>query len=118
MLAVTAKEDTILKCHIQYSFALAYNGVQDVFIPKATRLELSSVLISDENKYDGYATFHLINNRKTIFSILENEIQLKYPEYIKEDTCLVERILLYSKTSELEQFEISPLTMEDVLAQI
>ena len=118
MLAVTAKEDTILKCHIQYSFALAYTGVQDVFIPKATRLELSSVLISDENKYDGYATFHLINNRKTIFSILENEIQLKYPEYIKEDTCLVERILLYSKTSELEQFEISPLTMEDVLAQI
>lgn len=114
-LAVTAKETAVLKCNIQYSFALGCTVVQDISIPQGTRLELSYIPISDENGYEEYATFHLINNRNIIFSIVENETRLKYPEYLEEHNFLVERMLLFSKISDLEKFDISPLTMEDIL---
>lgn len=118
MLAVTAKETTVLSCYIQYSFASGCTDVQKVSIPQGTRLELSSVHILNENRYERYATFHLINNREIIFSIVENEARLKYPECLDEYKHLVERISLFSKISGLDNFEISPLTMDDILVQI
>lgn len=118
MLAVTAKETTVLSCYIQYSFALGCTDVQKVSIPQGTRLELSYVPILNENRYESYATFHLVNNREIILSIVENEARLKYPEYLDEYKHLVERISLISKISGLDNFEISPLTMDDILAQI
>ena len=118
MLAVTAKETTVLSCYIQYTFALGCTDVQKASIPQGTRLELSYVPILNENRYESYATIHLVNNREIILSIVENEARLKYTEYLDEYKHLVERISLISKISGLDNFEISPLTMDDILAQI
>ena len=114
-LAVTSLESVILKSKIQYSFALACTDVIDVYIPKGTRLELASIppLVKDEEKY---ATLHLLNNRERIFDAIEHEARLKYPEFTEDYDHLVERIMLFSKIADLEKFDVSALTMDDLLA--
>lgn len=116
-LAVTSLESVILKSKIQYSFALACTDVIDVDIPKGTRLELISIppLAEDEEKY---ATLHLINNRERIFNAIEHKTRLKYPQFAEDYDHLVERIMLFSKITDLEKFDVSVLTMDDLLANV
>lgn len=117
-LAVAAKESVNLKCNIQYTFAVACTDVIDVAIPQGTRLELISIPMTDIDNDEEYATFHLINNRNMVFSLVENETRLKYPEFIEDYDHLVEKIMIFSKISDLVKFDISPLTMEDLLTHI
>ena len=107
--------ETFSKLPNQYSFALACTDVIDVYIPKGTRLELASIppLVKDEEKY---ATLHLLNNRERIFDAIEHEARLKYPEFTEDYDHLVERIMLFSKIADLEKFDVSALTMDDLLA--
>ena len=59
---------------------------------------------------------HLLNNRERIFDAIENEARLKYPEFTEDYDHLVERIMLFSKIADLEKFDVSALTMDDLLA--
>ena len=71
--------------------------------------------MSDINSNEEYATFHIITNKKTIIALVENEARLKYSEFLEEYDYLVERIMLFSKISDLGDFEISTLTEDDFL---
>lgn len=92
-------------------------NVIDVFIPKGTRLELNTIPAA-YNSNEEYATLNLINNKERIFTSIENETRLKYPEFTEDYNHLVERIMLFSKIADLEKFEISALTMDDLLANV
>lgn len=116
-LAITSTESVIIKSRIQYSFALTCTNVIDVFIPKGTRLELNTIPAA-YNSNEEYATLNLINNKERIFTSIENETRLKYPEFTEDYNHLVERIMLFSKIADLEKFEISALTMDDLLANV
>lgn len=119
-LVVTAKKDLTLKCYIQYSFALTSTDIADITIPKGTRLELTldtDSIYSNECKSNEEAILHLINNRDIVFSALEQDARLKYSEFIEYYNHLVERIQIFSNISELDDFDISPLTMDDILLQ-
>lgn len=112
-LAVTTKKTVKLMCKVQYTFAVACTNIIEVTIPQGTRLELTSIPMSDINSNEEYATFHIITNKKTIFALVENEARLKYSEFLEEYDYLVERIMLFSKISDLGDFEISTLTEDD-----
>lgn len=114
-LAVTTKKTVKLMCKVQYIFAVACTNIIEVTIPQGTRLELTSIPMSDINSNEEYATFHIITNKKTIFALVENEARLKYSEFLEEYDYLVERIMLFSKISDLGDFEISTLTEDDFL---